>query len=473
MSKIELRGQKNWDCEEMLLAARQREQSTRDSVMPLLRHLHETWRGMLEHDDRPSPDALPFQRLRFDLAKAVFSDLSRPPVFDHAVDAHALREAYYAIEARTLAESNGTDQAGLGSLLTRLRHAAIDSEAGPDGKMPREIAFKANGIGYREIELIATFPEAGARAHLGQVEIAFEGRPRRPLASLPVSEVTGYKMGQRPIEPLARLHRHGRYGEGMSTFGNWFNADGEGRELLAAMIDGLVNRVQPDVDNGMGGVSPQFSLTEAGVEFVISHPRTAAIFDHFNEIEKTTAYLVDGEKRVPFDTCTGAILGRLLESRLTPVYVTKTNLAGVVAGQDHDRQNLGYLLLGDIERQRAQMIHLEDYVPAHPFLKLSEEEFDRDFVPVNASKSGTTSYEYDEVKDKDVRHVWTLVESDEDETAYALPGFHVVNAIGYAVTEKPWPHDNIEAVYMGPLEDSDELDETEECDEDSPRHLRM
>lgn len=457
MSTIEQRGQKNWEFEELLLSAKLGERPANDSVLPLARHLHDTWRDITERNEQPPPNALAVDRLRFDLARALFTDLSQPPVFDHALDAEVLRETYYALESRMLAEDNGTNQSGLGSVLTGLRYAAIESEAGPDGIMPREVAFKASGIGYRSLDLVATFPSPADRAHLGRVEIAFEGKPRRPLVSVSVSEVTGYRRAAHSIEALGRLHRHGRYGEGMSRFGNWFTADGEGRELLAAMIDGLVNRVMPDVQNGMGGTSPQFSLTERGVEFVIEHPKLAGLFDHYNNVEQFTAFLVDGVSRVPFDTVTGAILGRLeTGSRYMPAYVTKSSLSGVVAGQEYSRDELGYLLSLDIAQKRAQMVHLEDYVPEHPFVKLSEEEFDQQFVLVNASKSGTTNYEFDEVKDMDPRHVWSLIEGDEDDTAYALPGFHRVNNIGYTVTEKPWPHENIEAVYMASLENDDE-----------------
>ncbi|PZP62669.1 MAG: hypothetical protein DI597_07410 [Pseudoxanthomonas spadix] len=33
------------------------------------------------------------------------------------------------------------------------------------------------------------------------------------------------------------------------------------------------------------------------------------------------------------------------------------------------------------------------------------------------------------------------------ETLYALPGCHVVNRLGYVVTERPWPYRSVVAVY--------------------------
>lgn len=426
------------------------------SVLPLVQVLYSTWRSQAAEAAPPPPG---IELLRFDLAKALFSDLKAPPVFDHAEDPQALEDLYYAIESRMLTEDNGTHQWGLGSVLSSLRYRAAEAEAGPDGVMPGKIQFVGAGIGYREIPLVATFPNPTRDAHLGTVAIRFADSPEQLLARLPLQLVTGFRDQAPSIEALGRLHRFSRYGEGMVTFGNWFSADGHGRELLAAMVDGLVNRVMPDVPNGMGGTSPQFALTEQGLAFVLSHPKLAGLFDHYNGIEASTAWLVDGAQRVPFDTHTGAILGRLeTGSSDLLAYVTKANLAGVVAGQDYRRDELGYLLARDIAHERACTVQLEDYVPDNAFIQLSEEDFDQQFGLVNGSLSDTTNYEYDEVKDMDPRYVWSLVEGEDDDgTAYALPGFHRVNNIGYTVTEKPWPHEHIEAVYMAGQEHADDM----------------
>lgn len=446
----------------LMQLARERELSnSEESAMPLVRWLHDTWREIHERGAAPSHDATPTEQLRHDLARAVYGDLRAPANFDHASAPEALRCAYLELEAWVLLEDSGTDQWGRGSVLSALRHAALNAVAGEDGIMPREIRFFGTGIGYRDVPLIATFPAPCATAHLGPVGIRFADVPdAHPahLTYLPTAQITGYRPSAPSIEVLGRLHRFSRYGEGMVTFGNWFSADGEGRELLAAMIDGLANRVLPDIPNGMGGTSPQFALTEAGVEFVISHPKLAQLFDHYNEIEQSTAFLVDGRARVPFDIHTGAILGRLeTPGRGLPAYVTKSDRAGLNAGREYSGDDLGFLMLRGIERQRVAAIQREDHSPIK-IERYSEEEFDRQFGLVNGSRSGTTSYEYDEVKGMDPRHVWSLVEGDDDDgVAYALPGFHRVNNIGYTVTERPWAHENIEAVYMASMDDAHDM----------------
>lgn len=441
----------NGELEVLLQLAQKRQQSEASSVMPLVRWLYDEWRAMLQGGNMTGSDAAPYDRLRHDLARAVYGE---PAGFNHAQGPMALEEVYYALQSRFLMEDIGTDQAGLGSVLSSLRHRALDAVPDDAGVMPRDIRFVGTGIGYRDIPLIATFPAPARDAHLGEVSLQFAEAPGRSLASIPVTQVTGYHARVPSIEALGWLHRFGRYGEAMVTFGHWFTADGKGRELLAAMIDGLVNRVMPDVPNDLGGTSPQFALTERGLEFVLSHPRLSLIFGPYDEAHADIAWLVDGAHRAPFDIRTGAILGRIDNaSPFAPAYVTKSNLAGLAAGNDYPREELGYLITHRIEIGRTQQVAMEDGRHA-PVLELSEDEFDAQFGLVNASVSGTCSYEYAEVKDMDPRHVWTLIESDEDDSAYALPGFHHVGNIGYTMTEKPWPHENIVAVYMAPMDDA-------------------
>lgn len=79
---------------------------------------------------------------------------------------------------------------------------------------------------------------------------------------------------------------------------------------------------------------------------------------------------------------------------------------------------------------------------------ITEMEFDQGYVPLE-NEGGWLLREYDEVKDHDVSHVWTIVEDDgSTENLYALPGFHVVNCVGYVVTERPWVSGDEVAVYI-------------------------
>ncbi len=36
------------------------------------------------------------------------------------------------------------------------------------------------------------------------------------------------------------------------------------------------------------------------------------------------------------------------------------------------------------------------------------------------------------------RAVWTMVEGDDGESWYIVPGFHIVNRIGHVLTHEPW-----------------------------------
>ncbi len=429
------------------------------TAIPVAHDLWEVWQQR-DHQADSAPAAL--QKLRVDLARALFADTTLPPVFDHAADPAALREIYYALEARMLCEDSGSNQEGFGSLLSNVRQAVIESTAfnqdGPQAnQMPRQVNFMAHGIGYRAVPLVAQFAPAGQQPDLGRFDLSFadaHGKPGIPIGHMAVDALTGGKTPNDALAALLRLHRLGRYGEGMSRFGNWFTADGEGRELTAAMVAGFVNRVMPDVANGMGGVSPRFALTQAGVEHVICHPKLATAYEHYNKIEETTATLVDGDLRVRFDTDTGAILGRI--DTAVPymlAYIVRDHLGGVAAGKEYSRDELGYLLSLDLQHHRAQQVRLEEDAANMPALiELSEAEFDA-YGLRQTSRSGTTNYELDEVLGVDMRHVWTILDSEPTEPTEAVPGIQTTGAIGYAITEKPWPHENMVAIYMDSLED--------------------
>lgn len=70
-------------------------------------------------------------------------------------------------------------------------------------------------------------------------------------------------------------------------------------------------------------------------------------------------------------------------------------------------------------------------------------------------------YDYHEVKDLPLNTVWTVVSGD-DNSSYAVPGFHVVNKEGYVVTTKPWSDEGLTAYwFFDDLEHEDEEDEEE------------
>lgn len=59
-------------------------------------------------------------------------------------------------------------------------------------------------------------------------------------------------------------------------------------------------------------------------------------------------------------------------------------------------------------------------------------------------------FEFEEVRDKPLNCVWTVIESgdDTDGNWYASPGFHVVNKLGYVLTRKTWSDDTRDAIYF-------------------------
>ena len=425
------------------------------TAIPVAQDLWDLWKRLKEHG--PLGDVSPLDRLRVDLAQAIYTNINLPPAFDQAASPDELEDVYYALEARMLCEDSGSNQAGLGSLIGNLRQAVIEStslntEPGKEGHLPRKVNFMANGLGYRRVPLVATFAPVGQTQKAGHVDLAFadeQGNAGIPVGHMAIGALTAGVTTSDAFPDLARLHRFGRYGEGMLPFGEWFTSDGHGRELTAAIIAGFVNRVMPDKDNGMGGTSPCFALTQEGVEFVLSHPALATVFEHFNNIEASTATLVDGNLRVPFDTDTGAILGRLDASApYMPAYIIRPLLSDVAPGNQYARDKLGYLLTRDLQHHREQQVRLEEAENVPDFIELTEDEFE-DFGLQCGSASGTSNYEFHEVQGLDVKHVWTILEAQDDgEPTQAVPGIQHAFAIGYAVTEKPWPHENVVAVYM-------------------------
>jgi hypothetical protein len=56
-----------------------------------------------------------------------------------------------------------------------------------------------------------------------------------------------------------------------------------------------------------------------------------------------------------------------------------------------------------------------------------------DYIEIEDVKKGC-------LKNTDMKYVWTLV--DDDNIWYIIPGYHLVNRIGYFVTKEPWQEDS-------------------------------
>ena len=79
---------------------------------------------------------------------------------------------------------------------------------------------------------------------------------------------------------------------------------------------------------------------------------------------------------------------------------------------------------------------------------ISEREFE-DVWGVYLKPSGDL-FQFDDVRNQPLEHVWTIVNSgdDSDGNWYAQPGFHVVNRLGYVMTRKPWSDSTPYAIYF-------------------------
>lgn len=84
---------------------------------------------------------------------------------------------------------------------------------------------------------------------------------------------------------------------------------------------------------------------------------------------------------------------------------------------------------------------------------ISEQDFDAVWG-VYLKPSGDF-FEFQDVRDQPLNHVWTVIETgdDDDGNWYAQPGFHIVNKIGYVMTTKPRSDSTPHAIYF--LDDFD------------------
>jgi hypothetical protein len=48
--------------------------------------------------------------------------------------------------------------------------------------------------------------------------------------------------------------------------------------------------------------------------------------------------------------------------------------------------------------------------------------------------------------EKNIKKVWTIVDGDEDDRMYAIPGFHYVNRFLYFISNEEW--ENEEEIYL-------------------------
>lgn len=325
------------------------------SVGAALMDLHRRWE---EAGGEVPPKAEGDARFLFELSSALFDRAGPETAFSRSAEPEALRGAYHALEARFLAEDAHSAQLGRGAVVSGIRHQVLFRKTVKLGAdevaqgSPIHGAFKAAAFAYRDVPLEVYFPPIAPDAHLGVAKISRAGDGvEGAFLEIPVAEITGYRERTHSIEALGRLHRFSARGRGQVLYGNWFSADGQGRELAAAMVAGLVVRNGPETENGMGGVSPNYALTPEGQRWVIQQPKLSTMFDHYNMIETCTAYLEGSHGRVPFDTSTGAVLGLYGDDvDCAPLTIDIPNCAvEIQAGQTYDVLNLAYHALRGFE----------------------------------------------------------------------------------------------------------------------------
>jgi hypothetical protein len=66
---------------------------------------------------------------------------------------------------------------------------------------------------------------------------------------------------------------------------------------------------------------------------------------------------------------------------------------------------------------------------------ISEQEFSEDWG-AHAQRSGDF-FTYEQTVKFPMHRVWTVV-AGEDDSWYALPGYHGVNKLGYVITDRHW-----------------------------------
>jgi hypothetical protein len=87
----------------------------------------------------------------------------------------------------------------------------------------------------------------------------------------------------------------------------------------------------------------------------------------------------------------------------------------------------------------------------------SEEEFE-EFEPM-PSPDGETFWNYPDTTAFPSNRVWSIVEGDgTTESLFAVPGYHIVNRLGYMVTAYPWTNE-VQDYYWYDAKDEDEEDD--------------
>lgn len=102
---------------------------------------------------------------------------------------------------------------------------------------------------------------------------------------------------------------------------------------------------------------------------------------------------------------------------------------------------------------------------------ISESDFMDTYNPIQTGREGEfmlddyhEAVQFAEARGHSSNHVWSIIESGDgdDDSLYVSAGYHLVNRLGYIVTEKPWETGIEDGIWM---EDDFESDDDEEDEE--------
>ena len=91
----------------------------------------------------------------------------------------------------------------------------------------------------------------------------------------------------------------------------------------------------------------------------------------------------------------------------------------------------------------AKMASLYEETTRPMATSITEDEWDQQYNPLNDSLLQDHGRDLELVMLQPKDQIWTLVEA-ENEKLFIRNGYHIVNRIGYYITQKPWfPSDDI------------------------------
>lgn len=78
--------------------------------------------------------------------------------------------------------------------------------------------------------------------------------------------------------------------------------------------------------------------------------------------------------------------------------------------------------------------------------------FEATYGEIATDADGSVIQGWDQVAGNPIERIWTVVECDDD-MLIAIAGAHLVNRLGYLLTEKPWITGDEEAIYDDGIRD--------------------